>query len=106
MTQVWLYDENKLFIESTFVEEVSENMTTEPLLVGYVKPTFNEELEEWYEGATEQEIEDWEEEDKTSNSPIAKSNQELTRELKSSQEYIQDLEIKLIDLEIKMYEYM
>lgn len=57
MIQVWLYDENKVFIESTFVEEeVIENMTTVPLTIGYYKPTFNEELEEWYEGATDEEI--------------------------------------------------
>ena len=62
MIQVWLYDENKVFIESIFVDEVIENMTTIPLLVGYVKPTFNEELQEWFEGATAEEIQKWKDE--------------------------------------------
>lgn len=64
MIQVWLYDENKVFIESTFVEEILENMTTVPLLVGYITPTFNEELQEWYEGATQEEIDKWHEDNK------------------------------------------
>lgn len=64
MIQVWTYDENKVFVESIFVDEVTRNMTTIPFLVGYIKPTFNEELEEWFEGATEEEIKAWEEENK------------------------------------------
>lgn len=64
MIQVWTYDENKVFVESIFVDEVTQNMTTIPFLVGYIKPTFNEELEEWFEGATEEEIKAWEEENK------------------------------------------
>ena len=58
--QVWLYDENKVFTESIFVEELKENMTKVPLLVGHIKPTFNGE--EWFEGATEEEIKVWQEE--------------------------------------------
>lgn len=69
MIQVWLYDENKVFTESTLVEEVTENMTTVPLLIGYIKPTFNEELQEWFEGATEEEIKEWEEANKVVEEP-------------------------------------
>lgn len=59
MTQVWLLDENKFFTGiSKFVEEVEENMTTEPLLVGYVKAKFTGR--EWIEGATDEEIQQWE----------------------------------------------
>lgn len=59
MIQVWIYDKNNVFTESTFVEEVMENMTTVPLLVGYVKPTFTGR--EWVEGATDEEIKEWQE---------------------------------------------
>lgn len=59
-TQVWIYDQNKVFTgESKFVDEVGANMTTVALLVGHIKPTFNEELQEWFEGATQQEIDEW-----------------------------------------------
>lgn len=64
MIQVWTYDENKVFVESIFVDEVTQNMTTIPFLVGYIKPTFNEELEEWFEGAIEEEIKEWQETNK------------------------------------------
>lgn len=64
MIQVWLYDENKVFIESKLVEELKENMTDIPLLVGYIKPTFNVEKQEWKEGATEEEIKAWLEQQK------------------------------------------
>lgn len=62
MMQVWLYDKNKVFTESIFVDAVGENMTIEPLLVGYIKPTFNGA--DWIEGATEKEIKAWEEANK------------------------------------------
>lgn len=58
MIQAWLLDEDNYFIgESTFVEESTENMTTEPLLVGYIKAKWTSE--EWIEGATEEEIQAW-----------------------------------------------
>ena len=69
MKQVWIYDENKIFITYSFVEEVIDNMTIVPLLVGYYKPTFNEDLQEWFEGATEEEIKQWEEENKPLQEP-------------------------------------
>ena len=60
MIQVWLLDENNYFTgESIFVEEVTEQMTTEPLLIGYVKAKWTGN--EWVEGATEEELKEWEE---------------------------------------------
>lgn len=57
MTQVWLIDEDNFFTgESIFVEEVKENMTTVPYLVGYVKGKLVDG--QWIEGATEEEIEE------------------------------------------------
>lgn len=58
MIQVWLTDRQGFYQgESTFVEELLENMTTEPLLIGYVKPKLVGGL--WIEGATEEEITEW-----------------------------------------------
>lgn len=58
MIQVWLLDENNFYkCESIFVKEVKENMTTVPLLVGYVKPKFTGN--EWVEGATTEEIQEY-----------------------------------------------
>lgn len=63
MIQVWLLDEDNYFTgESIFVEEVTENMTTEPLLVGYVKAKWTGR--EWIEGATDDKIKEWEEQNK------------------------------------------
>lgn len=62
MIQVWVYDKDKVFVESKLVEEVGQNMTTVPLLVGYVKPTFTGR--EWIEGATDEEIKEWQETNK------------------------------------------
>lgn len=61
MIQVFLYDKNNIFTESKFVEEISNNMTTVPILIGYIKPKFNTDLNEWIEGATPQEVKEWEE---------------------------------------------
>lgn len=58
--QVFIYDENGFYIESKFVDEISENMTTVPILIGRVKPKFDKELKEWVEGATQEEIKEWE----------------------------------------------
>lgn len=57
--QVFIYDENGFYLDSKFVSELGKNMTTEPILVGRVKPKFDTKLNEWIEGATEEEITDW-----------------------------------------------
>lgn len=58
MVQVWLLDKLGFFTgESVFVEKIEENMTTEPLLIGYVRAKWTGE--EWVEGATEEEIKEW-----------------------------------------------
>ena len=57
--QVFIYDEHGFYIESRFTSEVGENMTTIPMLVGHVKPKFDTKLNEWVEGATEEEILEW-----------------------------------------------
>ena len=51
MIQIFSYDKNNIFTESKFVEEISNNMTTVPILVGRIKPKFNTDLNEWIEGA-------------------------------------------------------
>lgn len=57
--QVFVYDSEGLYIGSKFVDEIEENMTTIPILVGHIKPKFDTKLNEWVEGATEKEITDW-----------------------------------------------
>lgn len=79
MTQVWLLDENKFFTgESKFVEEVEDNMTTEPLLVGYVKAKWTGR--EWIEGATEEEIKEWQDtQQKTGKTELETMKEQLTQ---------------------------
>lgn len=87
MTQVWIYDENKLFIESKFVDEVVESMTDVPLTVGYVKAKFDEVNQVWVEGATQEEIDTWNEANKPSTKPSTDDKMEVllaeNKELKS-----------------------
>ena len=89
MIQVWLLDEYNYFTgESVFVEEVTENMTTEPLLVGYVKAKWTGE--EWIEGATDEELKEWVEAQPKPAAPV-KTNEELEQENKLLKAQIQAL---------------
>lgn len=98
MIQVWKYDENKVFIESCMIEEIEENMTTVPLTIGYIKPKFNEEIQEWYEGATDEEVREWQEENQQpSKTKICKSAEELTVENEQLWETVQFL-LKQVDM--------
>lgn len=104
MIQVWLYNENKMFTETVLVNEVDRNMTTVPLLIGCVKPTFNEELQEWYEGATDEEIQQWKDENTVVQEPteveiLTDKISILQEENMSLGEYILTLEMKNIELE-------
>lgn len=79
MKQVWLLDKNNFFTgDSIFVKEVEESMTTIPLLVGYIKPKWTGN--EWIEGATEEEIQIWEEIQQSDKSLVIKTNEDLTKE--------------------------
>ena len=56
--QVWVFDMNGFFVETTEVEKIEENMTTIPIgNVAYIKPKWNGIA--WEEGATAEEIEEW-----------------------------------------------
>lgn len=57
--QAFIYDSNSCYVGSKFVSELGENMTTKPILTGRVKPKFDTEIGEWIEGATEEEIKEW-----------------------------------------------
>lgn len=93
MIQVWLTDRQGFYQgESTFVEELLENMTTEPLLIGYVKPKLVGGL--WIEGATEEEITEWKQSqqiDNCSEEPQIKTNEQLTKENEQLWETVQFL---------------
>ena len=63
MVQVWLVDIYGFYTgEDAWVEEPKKNEITEPYLIGYVKGKWDGE--KWVEGATEEEILEWEEQDK------------------------------------------
>lgn len=87
--QVWRIDDNGFYTgESYFVEEPSENEISEPIFVGYVKPKWNGL--EWMEGATEQEIQEWQEEQR--NQPKIPSKDEiLEQELANTNALILEL---------------
>lgn len=100
MIQVWEYNEQKVFTRTTMIEQMKQNMTTIPLKVGYIKPTFNDSIQEWFEGATEQEINEW----KEANKPIQEPNEvEILKQevetLKESQQ-VQDFLIDDIVFEV------
>lgn len=60
MIQVWLIDENNFYTgKCDFVEEPKENEITKPYEVGYVKAKWDFELQDWIEGATAEEIQEW-----------------------------------------------
>lgn len=93
--QVWKYDENKIFTRSRIVDEVGQNMTTVPLLSFFVKPTFNEQTQEWFEGATKEEIKQWEEENKPvppepTELDILKQEVETLKESQQVQDFLID----------------
>lgn len=71
MIQIWGIDENNIYTGvSEFISTEDFNkqtMATLPLLVGHVKSLFNGT--EWIEGATDEEIEQWENENKIEPSP-------------------------------------
>lgn len=78
MIQVWLLDENNFFTGiSNFVNEIGENMTTIPILVGYVKPKLVND--EWVEGATEKEIQEWQEANKIDICPEPTDKERITK---------------------------
>ena len=68
--QVFIYDENKIYIKTYEVEELGKNMTTVSPLSGDktgtipYRPRFDEENQVWVEDMTEEEIKAWEESNK------------------------------------------
>ena len=61
MIQVWILDKNGFYTgEVDFVEEPKENEITKPYEVGYIKGKWDFEIQDWVEGATEEEIVEWE----------------------------------------------
>ncbi len=57
MIQVYKIDENGFYKRIDEVEELDELCITTPMTIGYVKPKWNGV--EWIEGATQQEIYEW-----------------------------------------------
>ena len=97
MIQVCIYDENNIFIKTAFVEKLEENMTTIPFSTGYYKPKFNKETQEWFEGATEEEIEEMKRQEEESRPPQEPSEIEILEEKVSALEESQVVQDFLID---------
>ncbi len=86
MKQVWKIDNNFYTGDSYFVDEPSENEVTIPILVGYVKPIWNGV--DWVEGATEQEIQEWE------------NSQDIVATEPTTDDFLLDFEFRLSMLEL------
>lgn len=99
--QVFIYDENGFYIESKFVDEISENMTTVPILIGRVKPKFDKELKEWVEGATQEEIKEWE-----SKQPVSEPTEVevLRTKLDFATKQLEQQEELIVELAMKVYQ--
>ena len=95
--QVWIIDKNGFYAgESKFVQEVTDLMTTVPLLVGYVKPKFNGT--EWTEGATEEEVEAWKQSQQIDICPPKTTEQQVAELI--NQVTVMDQIIASITLEV------
>lgn len=85
MVQVFLIDEDGFYTgEDAWVEEPQKNEITEPYSVGYIRGKWDFEVKQWVEGATKEEILEWEEQDKidictskTVEERLAESEQKL-----------------------------
>lgn len=99
--QVFIYDENGFYLESKFVDELGENMTTVPILVGRIKPKFDTKLNEWVEGATEEEIKEWE-----NKQPVSEPTEleVLRTKLDFATKQIEQQEELIVELAMKVYQ--
>lgn len=115
MIQVRRVDENGFIIEDfVFVleKELTDDLIVKEILDGYVKPKFNREINDWEEGATQEEIDEWHEankpqpqeptlEDKFNlleekNQALQEKIATLEEELMSTNQYMADLELRAL----------
>ena len=85
MIQVWKIDTNDFFTgESYFVNENAEDYIesaleiTTPYLVGYVKGKWDWVNKRWIEGATVEEIEEWQEQQQHNPNPLPSIEERIT----------------------------
>lgn len=83
MIQVFIFDENGYFIETKLIKnnEITNNMTTvTPRNIGMIKLKWNGM--EWIEGATREEINEWNENNKSTQKPTEQEiiNSQLLKE--------------------------
>lgn len=96
LMQVWLLDVNKFWTgECDFVKEVLENHATKNVSVGKVKPKWDRDLQDWIEGATEEEIQEWKDAQQIDNCPS-----------KTTEEKVEELDQKLTDLQAMYFELL
>lgn len=99
--QVFIYDENGFYLDSKFVNELGKNMTTEPILVGRIKPKYDTKLNEWVEGATEEEILEWK-----NKQPVSEPTEleVLRTKLDFATKQIEQQEELIVELAMKVYQ--
>lgn len=93
MIQVWCYDKDGFFIKSIFVEKVEKNMTEVALTIGYYKAKFDND--EWIEGATEEEIKEWQEKNKL-KSKEPNETEILQKQLLETQSLVANLQEQIL----------
>ena len=83
--QVFLYDENKIYIKTDIVEKLGENMTTVSLLnndkTGTIphRPRFDEVNQVWVEDMTQDEIREWEDNQQIDICPEPTDKERITK---------------------------
>lgn len=105
MIQVWCVDENGFFTESILVEEIKENMTEIPIIIGFYKAKWDGS--KWIEGATNQEIQEWKDknivivepsEQEILNAQLLKENADMKAQLAEQQELTANLLLQVASL--------
>lgn len=78
MIQVWLIDKDGYFTGDTdMVDNVESYMVTKPYTVGYIKGYWNGS--DWEEGATQEEIEEWNKTNKIDICPKPTAEERITQ---------------------------
>lgn len=95
--QVYEIDGQGFYTGKTyFVEEVLENHATKTISVGKVKPKWDFDLQDWVEGATEEEIAEWLDSQQIDNCSPIPTNEELNNQLVETQKLCLSLQKQIL----------
>ena len=76
--QVYELDQDNFYVGFAELKEENKdtlNYTTVPMMIGYYKPRFNHDIQDWYEGATQEEIEEIKRQEEADKPPILQPNE-------------------------------